>query len=114
MLLGIKLYQEDHLIILSQTHFIDTLLKKFGLDNANPVSTPMDSNVKLNELEETEEIIDQGEPDSKLSTGYAMLIGSLMYLALGTRPDIAYSVNKLAQFMHNPKLKHWTAVKQIF
>jgi len=114
MLLGIKLHQEDHLITLSQTHFIDTLLKKFGLENANPVSTPMDSNVKLDELEETDEIINQGEPDPKLSTGYATLIGSLMYLALGTRPDIAYSVNKLAQFTHNPKPKHWTAVKRIF
>jgi len=74
----------------------------------------MDSNVKLDKLEKTDKILNQWEPDLKLSTRYAMLIRSLMYLALGARPGIAYSVNKLAQFTHNPKLKHWTAVKQIF
>ena len=37
-----------------------------------------------------------------------------MYLALGTRLNIAYAINRLAQFMKVLKLKHWTAVKQIF
>ena len=46
--------------------------------------------------------------------GYANLIRSLMYLAITTRPDIAYAINKLAQFTSAPKLKHWTAVKRIF
>ena len=45
---------------------------------------------------------------------YANLIGSLMYLAIATRPDIAYAINKLAQFTSVPKPKHWTAVKRIF
>jgi len=55
MLLGIKLHQEDHLITLSQTHFIDTLLKKFGLENANPVSTLMDNILKVSLSVEQEE-----------------------------------------------------------
>jgi hypothetical protein len=37
-----------------------------------------------------------------------------MYIALGTRPDIAYAVNRLAQFTSDPKSKHWTAVKRVF
>ena len=37
-----------------------------------------------------------------------------MYLAIGMRPDIAYSVQRLAQFTQNPKPAHWTAVKRIF
>jgi hypothetical protein len=115
LLLGIKLHQEDHLISLSQSHFIDNLLKKFGLENANAVSTPIDPHVKLDDDEKSEEIIDEGEINSTLiSHGYATLIGSLMYLALGTRPDIAYAVNKLAQFTSQPKPKHWTALKRIF
>ena len=36
-----------------------------------------------------------------------------MYLAIGTRPDIAYAVNKLAQFTTNPRQRHWTAVKRV-
>ena len=42
MILGIKLLQKKNQITLSQTHFIDSLLGKFGLKNANPVSTPLD------------------------------------------------------------------------
>ena len=37
-----------------------------------------------------------------------------MYLALGTQLDIAYAINRLAQFTQEPKLKHWTAIKQVF
>src|ERR1700709_438181 len=37
-----------------------------------------------------------------------------MYLAIGTRPDIAYSVAKLAQYNSNPNMTHWKAVKHIF
>ena len=44
---------------------------------------------------------------------YANLIGLLMYLAIATCPDIAYAINKLAQFTSAPKPKHWTAVKRI-
>ena len=41
----LKVHQENHLIEISQTHYIDTLLKKYGLQDANPVSTPMDLNI---------------------------------------------------------------------
>ncbi|KAF5470468.1 hypothetical protein F2P56_010982, partial [Juglans regia] len=40
------------------------------------------------------------------------VVGGLQYLSL-TSPDIAYAVNKVCQFMHCPKLPHWTAVKRI-
>lgn len=101
--------------MLSQTHFVDKLLTKFGLENANPVATPIDPNIKLDDEEcSSDEIDAQRERDPRGMYGYATLIGSLMYLALGTRPDITYAVNKLAQFTSNPKPKHWTAVKRIF
>ena len=79
--------------------------------DANPVSTPMDPNVKL-ELESKDQSETEGDP--KIGHGYAQLIGSLMYLAIASRPDIAYSVNRLAQFTSSPKAIHWTAVKRIF
>jgi len=108
MILGIKLLQKNNQISLSQTHFIDSLLNKFGLENANPVMTPLDPNVNLDN-DETEN--NSNNHNEEISHTYATLIGSLMYLALGTRPDIAYAVNKLAQFTQQPKPKHWTAVK---
>ena len=43
-----------------------------------------------------------------------MAIGSLMYAAIGTRPDISFAVQNLSQFTQNPGPEHWTAVKRIF
>ena len=60
-----------------------TALNKFGLNNANPVTTPLDPNVNLDD-NETEDY----SQDEKISQSYATLIGSLMYLALGTRPVV--------------------------
>ena len=40
---------------ISQAHYIETLLKKYGLQDANPVSTPMDPNIKLDDPEEISE-----------------------------------------------------------
>ncbi|CAA7258947.1 unnamed protein product [Cyclocybe aegerita] len=117
MLLGMGMAQndEEHTISLFQTAYIDSLLKKYGLDDCNSVTTPLDPNVRLDDDsdEETKPGVNQDQ-DEHLSVGYATLIGSLMYLAIGTRPDIAYTVQKLAQFTQNPKPKHWTAVKRIF
>ena len=94
LILGMKFTQGNNIISLSQGHFVEDLLQKFGLDNANPVSTPMDPNINLDATEDPE---NDETPTNKISDSYATLIGSLMYLALATRPDISYAVNRLAQ-----------------
>ena len=114
LLLGMKVTIGTNYISLSQSHYIDTLLDKYGLSDANPVTVPMDPNVKLDINSKDNEDDAEGEKDPKITHGYAQLIGSLMYLAIGTRPDIAYAVNRLAQFTSNPKPLHWTAVKRVF
>jgi hypothetical protein len=43
---------------------------------------------------------------------YRQLVGALQYCTL-TRPEIAYSVNQLCQFMHKPHSTHWTALKRV-
>ncbi|RYC78007.1 hypothetical protein BFJ63_vAg19120 [Fusarium oxysporum f. sp. narcissi] len=61
-----------------------------------------------------------GEPDSgykatgELKEWYAKAIGSLMYLMLGTRPDIAFAVSLCSRHLGNPTNEHQTAVKRIF
>ena len=45
---------------------------------------------------------------------YHLAIGSLMYLAMGTRPDLTFAVQHLSQFASNPSSAHWTAVKRAF
>ena len=45
---------------------------------------------------------------------YREAIGSLMYAAVATRPDIAFSVSVLSRFLENLGEAHWEAVKRIF
>ena len=45
------------------------------------------------------------------SVPYKAAVGSLMYAAIGTCPDIAFAVSLLGQFMHNPRKPHWKAAK---
>ena len=47
------------------------------------------------------------------SVPYRSLIGSLMYLANTTRPDIAFAVNRLARCVENPSKAHWVAAKRV-
>jgi len=44
---------------------------------------------------------------------YSSVVGSLLYLSTGTRPDIAYAVGEVSRFMKNPGRGHWTAVKHL-
>ncbi|XP_019242132.1 PREDICTED: uncharacterized protein LOC109222208, partial [Nicotiana attenuata] len=92
-----------HSLVLTQSSFIADLLERFGMLDANSVSTPMSTNEPLS--------LDDGSSsaDAKL---FRQVIGSLQYLTF-TRPDICFAVNKLAQFQHRPSLKHWQVAKRL-
>lgn len=70
---------------------------------ANPINTPMISNCKLSKF---------GTDSISNPHLYRSLVGALQYVTL-TRPEIAFSVNKVCQFMANPLENHWKAVKRI-
>ena len=74
------------------------MLEKYGLSNANPVSTPIDPGLKL-----STSMAPQSEDDVIFmkSVPYINAVGSLMYLAITSHPDISYSVGVLARFMLN-------------
>src|SRR5580698_916444 len=75
------------------------------MENANPVTIPMDPHLKLEPNPEN------NEPNH--SNAYAKLLGELQYLANCTRPDIMFAVNRLAAYTANPSLQHYGAVKRI-
>jgi reverse transcriptase-like protein len=96
--------RENKKITITQTGYIETILTKYGLQDACPVRTPLDAHIKL----------EPGEPKTgNCSNNYTSLIGSLMYAAVATMPDIAFAVNRLASFTANPTMCHWTAAKHI-
>src|ERR1700683_910636 len=109
MLLGIHITRDcaKRTIKLSQSHYIWQMLTDFGMENANPVSMPMDPNIVLRENKES-------GGDTRALQAYATAIGKLLYAAHATRPDILYAVVTLAQFTKNPSPVHWTAVKRVY
>ena len=107
-ILGLEITRdrEKGTISLGQQNYIETILKRFGFENMAPVSAPMEPNKGLTKRE--------GPVDKDLAAIYATAIGSLMYAAIGTRPDIAFAVQNLSQFTSNPGPEHWQAVKRVF
>ncbi|GJY11513.1 ribonuclease H-like domain-containing protein [Tanacetum coccineum] len=86
-------------LCLTQRKYYLELLKEYGLLGCKPVSTHMEPNSVLSYI--------ATKDDHLLNniTGYQKLLGKLIYLT-HTRPDIAYSVHCLAQYMHSPLKSH--------
>ena len=91
-------------IKLSQPRHIADLLAKFQMTDAKPFLTPSTTATKLTV---------EGDLLDTTAYPYSTVIGSLMYIASCTRPDIAQAVGALARYMSAPTTAHWTAVKHI-
>jgi len=103
--LGIEVSKVRDGIVLSQGKYANELLQRAGMTQCKPVSTPLSTSEKLS----LHDGVLLGPEDA---TEYRSIVGALQYLTL-TRPDIAFSVNKICQFLHAPTTVHWTAVKRI-
>jgi hypothetical protein len=103
--LGLEVWQRSDEIFLSQGKYTVDILRRFGMLDCKPMSTPMVSNLK--KLHESDSGSDLVDPSL-----YRQLIGSLMYL-IHTRPDICFDVSALSQFMSEPRHRHWIAAKHI-
>ncbi|UYV74313.1 hypothetical protein LAZ67_11002983 [Cordylochernes scorpioides] len=111
--LGLQIYRDrtTKILFLHQASYIERTLEHYNLLDIKLQSVPSDPYSKL-----TKEMCpkDDQEIEEMNKIPYRQTIGSLMYLMTGTRPDIAYAVSRVSQFMNNPGPSHWTAVKKIF
>ncbi|KAE8732039.1 hypothetical protein F3Y22_tig00002237pilonHSYRG00052 [Hibiscus syriacus] len=100
--LGIEVKKIGAGLLLSQRAYICELLKKTNMSQATSVCTPMVA-TKID-----------GQPSDLMSNAreYRSIVGALLYVC-HTRPDIAFAVNKAAQFMQSPRTSHLAAVKRI-
>lgn len=98
--LGMKLDRDfvKGTLKLSQTRHIDDLLKVFGQEQAYPLGVPIDNSL---------DITPTGSPQYTHVQRYMSLVGSLNYIAMCTRPDIAYATSLLCRCMSNPTQNHF-------
>jgi hypothetical protein len=104
--LGMKVVQNTSGDVwIGQPAYAADILHKFHMDDAKPVSTPVDTGCKLVKATDHCERVDQQL--------YQSVVGSLLYLSIATRPDITFAVNNVAKYCADSTKQHWTAVKRI-
>jgi hypothetical protein len=101
--LGVEAIWTKDALHLSQQRYIHDLLTKTNMMLAKPISSPMSASSPLSKFD--------GSTIADPSL-YHSTVGSLQYLSI-TRPDSSFAINKVSQFMQEPRDTHWTAVKRI-
>jgi hypothetical protein len=90
--------------ILHQTRYVNEILERFNMTDARPIHSPWETGVVLSKA-------DNAPGGEKIDSSYREFVGNVMYLR--TRPDVSYTVNKLAKFTSNPGPKMIAAAKRL-
>lgn len=102
--LGLEIEQRsDGSIHVNQQAYARRVINRFGMAECNAVSTPSDNTQNLGDFKADEEI----------SYPYREAVGSLMFLAIATRPDISFAVGNASRHMEKPAMAHVNAIKRI-
>ena len=93
---------------LSQELYIEKVLSRFRVNDAKPITIPLENHFKLSKEQSSKTT---EERDHMTLVPYASAVGSLMYVMVCTRPGIAHAVGVVSRYMANPGKEHWDAVK---
>lgn len=109
-ILGMRVTRNNGSISIDQSKYIQEILEKFNMDDCNPISTPSDVNQKL-----SKEMCpkDDRAREEMANVPYQETVGSILFAAQITRPDIQYAVGAVSRYNNNPGPAHWKAVKRI-
>ncbi|XP_076926526.1 secreted RxLR effector protein 161-like [Bidens hawaiensis] len=103
VILGVKITRTQNGLVLSQSHYVDKILKKFNGGDTSIAQTSIDTSQHLSK--------NRGEGVAQLE--YSRIIGSLMYLMSCTLPDLAYAVRRLSRYTSNPSSEHWKSMTRL-
>src|SRR3990170_6844374 len=111
-ILGIQIYRDRSrcLIGLSQSTYLDNVLKKFKMDQSKKGFLPVLQGVKLSK---TQSPTAAEERERMKIIPYASAIGSIIYAMLCTRPDMCLAISLVGRYQSNLGVDQWTAVKNI-
>ena len=98
--------RQNRTLYLSQEAYIDKIAHQFRISNGAPISTPIETSPLPENSPEH-----RCPPDQR--TAYQRIIGSLMYIMLGTRGDVAYAVSMASRHLANPGPQHIKLVRRI-
>lgn len=115
--LGLKIERdrENRVMTITQPEYTEKMLEKFNMKDCKPQDTPMVTRqVRRRNLKGKENTAELEKLNALTKAPYREAIGSLMYLASSTRPDIAYAVHFLARKQQAPTEQDWQDVKRVF
>ena len=112
-LLGIEVKHDCkcQTIHLSQCSYIDSILRRYGLQDLKPVSIPMDTNSHLTTAQCPSTT---AEFTQMRDVPYCEAVGLLMYAALGMCPNIAFAIQTISCFSTKPDPAHWEQLNKFF
>ena len=110
--MGVKLTDDHckHMVTLSQTQYVESLLKQFSMETCNPVSTPMNPGIVLTKADCPKS---NEEKEEMLRYPYCEALSGITLLAVVSRPDLAYATSQPGQYSANPSKTHWKALMHI-
>ena len=111
-ILGVKIYRDrsNKLLGLSQSTYIDKMLKKYSMDQSKKGYLPMSHGIYLSKDMCPKTDV---EVHNMQNVPYASAVGSIMYVMMCTRPDVSYVLSVTSKFQANPGESYWKAVKNI-
>lgn len=98
--------RNEHSVFIHQTNYVKQIIKRFGFDDANPIGIPADPHTNLSSS------VDNTLGEDEVP--YRQAVGSLLFAAIVSRPDISYAVGAVSRYLSNHTQTHWNAVKRIF
>ena len=97
-MLGLQVTRNPESISINQSRYTHSILKKYGMNDCHPTATPLDASIKLVPLQDDDEIMDKSL--------YRSTVGSLLHLAIVTRPNIETAVSMVARYIEKPGKMH--------
>jgi len=104
VILGLQIRRDKALgtLKLLQGKYAAQVLEKFGMAECNPIGTPLEVGLQLVKADKSDDTLP-----------YREAVGSLMYLMVRTRPDLAFAIGKLSRFVSCYGKEHWAAIKHV-
>ena len=110
--IGIKIFRDIHngILGMSQETYINRVLERFRMKDCSPsvAAIVKGDRFNLNQCPKND-----FENEEMKNTPYAVVVGSIMYVQVCTKPDITFLVSMLGRYQSNPSMDHWRAAKKV-